>query len=113
MNKLMAMIAGATLMCGASLAVADDAMMKGGGMHPDMSTMDANGDGMVSRDEFMQFHQTQWDRMPKNKDGMVAMKDMQMMHHDRMSGQPAMMHGKDVQDDKMKQDAVKKTDGGN
>jgi hypothetical protein len=45
-----------------------------------MPSMDTNGDGLISRDEFMNFHTALWDKMPKNKDGLVAVKDMHHMH---------------------------------
>lgn len=44
-----------------------------------METMDANGDQMVSKDEFMKSHEAMFDAMEKNKDGLVAMKDMPCM----------------------------------
>lgn len=110
MNKMLSFALTGGLMCTATLAMADDAM-KSDAMHSKMS-MDANSDGMVSKDEYMNYYQSQWDKMPKNKDGMVMMKDMNMMHHDKMmSGKGAMMEGKDMQDDKAKMDAVKPTDG--
>lgn len=36
-----------------------------------MKEMDTNGDGLISKEEFMKFHETRFDAMPKNKDGMV------------------------------------------
>ena len=47
------------------------------GMH--MKMMDTNGDGMISKEEFMKHHETMYDKMKKNSNGMVSMKDMQMM----------------------------------
>jgi EF hand len=46
-----------------------------------MDAMDANHDGMISKEEFMKYHETMYDHMQKNKDGMVDMKSMGMMHH--------------------------------
>ena len=48
-----------------------------GGM--DMKMMDANGDGMISREEFTKHHDSMYDKMKKDSNGMVSMKDMQMM----------------------------------
>ena len=36
-----------------------------------MKMMDTNGDGMVSKEEFMKYHEKMFDMMDKNKDGMV------------------------------------------
>ena len=47
------------------------------GMH--MKMMDTNGDGMISKEEFMKYHETVYDKMKKNSDGSVSMKDMHMM----------------------------------
>lgn len=40
-----------------------------------MQEMDANKDGVASREEFMKFHETMFDRM-KNKDGVIDLKAM-------------------------------------
>lgn len=50
----------------------------GKGMNPQkkgcgMMRMDSNGDGKVSREEFMQGHAAMFDRMDTNGDGMVDM----------------------------------------
>ena len=47
----------------------------------EMEAMDTNKDGMISKEEFMTFHEAMYDSMKKNKDGMVDMKEMRMMHH--------------------------------
>jgi hypothetical protein len=44
-----------------------------GGM---MTSMDANSDGMLSKDEFMKAHEAMFDRM-KGPNGMISLKDMQ------------------------------------
>jgi hypothetical protein len=47
-----------------------------------MQSMDANKDGMISREEFMNYHGAMYDRMPKTSGGMVSATEMQkMMHH--------------------------------
>lgn len=50
-----------------------DGPSKGGMSH---KGMDANGDGMLSRDEFMRHHELMYDRMEKTPDGQVDMKKM-------------------------------------
>jgi len=45
------------------------------GMPGMMQGADANGDGMLSKDEFMKFHEAMFDQM-KNKDGVIDMKSM-------------------------------------
>ncbi|MFT5534417.1 MAG: hypothetical protein ACI8WM_002299 [Burkholderiaceae bacterium] len=51
-------------------------MDKGGKHTAMMKEMDANGDGMISKEEFMKHHEKMFDAMPKNKDGLVDMKAM-------------------------------------
>lgn len=90
MNKILSSLAISALMCSATLAFANDEM-KSDAMHSKMSMMDANGDGMISKEEYMNYYESAWDKMPKDKDGMVTMKDMQMMHHDQMMKHDSMM----------------------
>jgi hypothetical protein len=59
-----------------------------------MEKMDANTDGMLSKDEFMKGHERMFDMM-KNKNGMIAMNDMPM-NCMGMMGQGGMM-GQDHQ----------------
>jgi len=42
-----------------------------------MAQMDTNGDGMLSKDEFMKGHEVAFDRM-KGPNGMISIKDMPM-----------------------------------
>ena len=44
-----------------------------------MKAMDTNHDGMISKDEFMTYHEAMYDHMTKNKDGMVDMNAMGKM----------------------------------
>lgn len=92
MKTLTALIAGSLLAGGIAFAnekgSAPGGMMGGGMMGGDMKgmmnmmrhmqTMDANGDGMLSKEEFVKSHEAMFDSMPKNKDGLVSMKDMSM-----------------------------------
>ncbi len=49
-------------------------MMGQGGMM-DMKKMDTNGDGVISKEEFMSGHGKMFDQM-KNKDGVIDLKNM-------------------------------------
>lgn len=91
MSKLrVVLLAGTLIGAGASIAVADN--MK---CHDDMSmhmkAMDTNGDGMISKDEFMKGHEAMWDKMKKDGKGMVSLKEMEMQHESMKSGE--MMKG--------------------
>lgn len=93
MNLFKSTLAVATLMCISSVAFAHH---EEGRDH--MKAMDTNGDGMISKDEFMKASQDHWDKMPKNKDGMVVIADMEKMHEDKMmkhEGHDAMMKKSD------------------
>jgi len=66
-------------------------MMMGG-----MSKMDANNDGVISREEFMKSHEMMFDHM-KNKDGVIEAKKMEscsmmsgMMGGEKMKGHSMM-----------------------
>ena len=60
------------------------AMKDGKGMKMDMKMMDTNGDGMISKDEFIKHHEMMYDKMKKSSNGMVSVKDMQMMMNEMM-----------------------------
>lgn len=49
-----------------------------------MKMMDTNGDGMISRDEFMKHHEAMYGSMKKGSNGMVSVMDMQMMMGEMM-----------------------------
>lgn len=40
-----------------------------------MKKMDSNGDGVISREEFMSHHEAKYDKMKKNRSGMVDLSD--------------------------------------
>ena len=65
----------------------DHAMMKDGNtMSTHMKAMDTDGDGMISKDEFMKYHEQMYDGMKKNANGMVELKTMSTMHHSSGKG---------------------------
>ena len=103
MNKLMTTLCSAALLSASASAFAMDHMkmdhMKNDCMAMQMKTMDANGDGMISKSEYMNHQTMQWEKMSKNKSGMVSVKDMEMMHKD--------MH-KDCMDKDAKMDSMEK-----
>ena len=91
-----------------SAAAMDD--MKPQGMMMDMKAMDTNHDGMISKKEFMKFHEDMWAKMKKNKSGMADMKDMEMMHDSMMKGgamKDGMMKDGAMKDGAMKDNAKK------
>lgn len=76
MNKILRIISVALIGASASAVAMDDMKM---GMKMDMKMMDANGDGVISKEEFMRHHEMMYDKMKKNKSGTVDLKDMSMM----------------------------------
>ena len=85
MRKLIAILCGTAMMALAGQAVAqmkDDKMMAKDKMMDkmEMKKMDANNDGMVSREEFMKYHETMWGKIKKNDKGMAMMNDVQMAY---------------------------------
>lgn len=87
------------------MAMDDKKMNKNMDMKMDMKMMDTNGDGMISKDEFMKYHEMMYDKMKKNKAGMVDMKEMEMMHRDTEMKHKGKPMGKD---DMMKKDGMTK-----
>jgi uncharacterized membrane protein len=77
MNKAKVVLFAAAFVATGAFAMDD---MKPQSMMMDMNAMDTNHDGMISKQEFMKFHEKMWAKMKKNKSGMVDMKDMEMMH---------------------------------
>lgn len=87
MKKLIfAMVA--TVALGAGCSAMGDGDMSSGKSMKDMKSehsmmgsmmmkMDVNGDGMLSKEEFMKGHEAMFDRM-KGPNGMISIKDMQM-----------------------------------
>lgn len=95
MRKLIAVLCSTALVAVAGQAVAQSSMksdtmksdsMKSDSMKSDKMAskdsmkMDANGDGMVSQDEFMKFHTAMWGKIKKNDKGMAMMADVNMVY---------------------------------
>ena len=75
MIKLIAFLAGMTVASvsfGQAAAASDFAR---GNMHFSAKAMDTDNDGMISKDEFMQYHEAMWDKMTKDSNGQMALND--------------------------------------
>ena len=104
MHRLLHIFLAASL-AGVSIAAVAMDDMKPQGMMMDMKAMDTNHDGMISKKEFMKFHEDMWAKMKKNKSGMVDMKDMEAMHESMMKD--GAMKGGMMKDGAMKDNAKK------
>jgi hypothetical protein len=96
MKKMILSIAVAAVASVSFGAIASDEVKPGKGMMGGMmQKMDADGDGMLSKEEFMKAHEAMFDRM-KGPNGMISLKDMPMhrqgmMEHGNMMGEGDMM----------------------
>ena len=99
MNKLVSSSL-AVLLCGAGFAATaqqDNATKEAGvqkhglGMQEispmDRKAMDSNGDGMISRKEYMRYHDSAYGKMKKGSNGMVSVQEM--MHDDAPTNMPS------------------------
>lgn len=80
-------LASVSLFAVCTVAAAGDDKMSGDKMSGDnmKMMMDANKDGMISRDEYMKHQETMWSKMTKNASGMVDAKSMTDMRADHMT----------------------------
>ena len=80
MRKLLSMIVAVALI-GIGAFAAVDIRAQGKSMARDTETkrMDADSDGMISKAEFIKYHEARYDGMKKNSRGMVDVKDMEEM----------------------------------
>jgi Ca2+-binding EF-hand superfamily protein len=83
MRKAIIAVVGSALLGLGLTAVADDAMMNHEHMTTMFRTMDTNGDGKISKEEYMAYYEKMWMSMKKDSNGMVDEKSM-MMSHDAM-----------------------------
>ena len=83
MKKISAALLGAALLGMALAAGANDQAM-GDAMRDSMKMMDANHDGMISKNEYMMFHEKMWAQMKKDSNGLVDAKSMMMERDDMM-----------------------------
>ena len=84
MKKAILAVVGSALLGLVVTAAADDSMMNHEHMMTMMKAMDTNGDGKISKEEFMAYHEKMWMSMKKDSNGMVDEKSMMMMHEGMM-----------------------------
>ena len=68
-------------------AIADEPMMTHDQMMMMMKSMDTNGDGKISKEEYMAYYEKMWMSMKKDSMGMVDAKSMMMQHDAMMKNQ--------------------------
>jgi hypothetical protein len=94
-----------SILVSAGTAIAADGKQDGNmsrsGMGMNMAKMDANADGVISKQEFMSAHENMFERM-KNKDGVISAKDMKGC----CSGMMGMMGGGMMKDGAMGSDSM-------
>lgn len=85
MRKLVSIAIGAAILAASAASAQTGTTPNQSGMmskgdnktfHHDFKSMDANGDGMISRDEYLRYYGSRFDRMKRNEQGMVMMNDM-------------------------------------
>jgi EF-hand domain pair len=87
MNKAILALVGSALLAGSMSAIADEPMMSHEQMMTMMKAMDTNGDGKISKEEYMAYHEKMWMSMKKDSNGMVDAKSMMMQHESMMKSQ--------------------------
>jgi Ca2+-binding EF-hand superfamily protein len=75
MKKLQSFVLIAALLSTRTVLAADAAEFARGNMNFDVKEMDANHDGMVSKDEFMQYGETMWSRMTQGGKDTLSVAD--------------------------------------
>jgi hypothetical protein len=101
MNTLTSTLATAALMCTSTVAFAQEQSKPASNHHQEhqcgmmgsqMKSMDANGDGLITKIEFMNAHEAKWNDLPKNSDGAILIADMEKAHQAHMDSQHAQKH---------------------
>jgi Ca2+-binding EF-hand superfamily protein len=75
MIKVQSFFAVAALMGSVAAIATDPAQFANGNMHFDASEMDANHDGMISKDEYMHYSETMWGRMTQGGKETISVDD--------------------------------------
>jgi hypothetical protein len=79
MKRLLCILLG-TALAGAAVAQTREqsAQMEKERMH--MRAMDTNSDGMVTREEFMKFHESMWNKTKRDKQGRATLADVHSVY---------------------------------
>jgi Ca2+-binding EF-hand superfamily protein len=75
MTRLLVFLAAATLTSVGFAQANSSTDLATGGMHFSAKAMDADNDGMISKDEFMKYHADMWDKMTKDSNGSMSTAD--------------------------------------
>jgi Ca2+-binding EF-hand superfamily protein len=76
MNRLLVLLAAGALTSVAFGQADSSAELARGGMHFNARDIDADHNGVISKDEFMKYHADVWDRMTKSSGGSMATNDV-------------------------------------
>ena len=88
MKKIVYMASVAMLGLGLyTTSMADEPIMSHDQMMMMMKSMDTDGDGKVSKQEYMAYYEKMWMSMKKDSSGMVDAKSMMMQHDEMMKNQ--------------------------
>lgn len=75
-SMMCAAVAPLLLIAAQAAAQQDATAFATGNMSEAVKAMDANHDGMITKEEFLKYEAEQWDKMKKTADGMVMDQDM-------------------------------------
>jgi len=76
MTRLLVFLAAATLTSVGFAQASSSTDLATGGMHFSAKAMDADHDGMISKDEFMKYHADMWDKLASGSNGTMSTPDV-------------------------------------
>jgi Ca2+-binding EF-hand superfamily protein len=76
MTRLLVFLAAATLTSVSFGQASSSTSFAQGGMHFSAKAMDADNNGMISKDEFMKYHSDMWDQMMKDSKDPMSVTDL-------------------------------------